>query len=347
MNLENATPYGALAMPSSDREGRDLLVIVVGAQFVLPAPGDKDPRLRPFPIQETPPMSDEYVGEPGQSSILREGQSPYTKPATDICVLGSACAPTGQVVTAMTVSIRVGPCAVDLRVSGDRVWQRAIAAGARPSPPAAFVRMPIVWERAFGGVAASSTEQRPKFEPRNPIGCGFETDVNDAIGRMVPNIEHPRQLLERISDRPQPVGTTPIGRHWQPRVGHAGTYDEVWRRKRAPMWPDDLDLRFFCGAPSYLQASPHLVGGERVVLTGLNGDGPIDFRLPALRFGALSRFGSRTTPSTPIMDGVVIETDRQRLTLYYRAAVPAPLSLVKHRGTRLQVVHGAERGLSV
>jgi hypothetical protein len=346
MNLENATPFGALVMPSSDRAGRDLLLIVVGAQFALPVPGDEDPQLRLFPIQETPPMSDEYFGEPGQSSILREGQSPYTKPATDICVSGSACAPAGQAVTAMTVSIRVGPCALDLRVSGDRVWQRGITTGARPSEPAPFARMPLVWERAYGGVAASSTEQRPRFEPRNPIGCGLETDANDAIGRPVPNIEHPRQLLQSVSERPQPVGTTPVGRHWQPRVNFAGTYDEAWRRNRAPLWPDDLDVRFFCGAPPYLQASPHLVGGEPVVLSGLHRDGPIGFRLPTLQFTAVSRFGSRTILSTPIMDGVVIESDRQRLTLYYRAAVPAPLSLVKHRGTRLQLSQVSKRAVT-
>ncbi len=342
MNLENATPFGALAMPSSDREGRDLLLIVVGAQFTLPAPGDENPRLRLFPTQELPPMSDEYFGEPGRSSILREGQSAYTKPATDICLSGSACAPNGRAVTAMTVNIRVGPCAVDLRVSGNRVWQRAITTGARPSNPAPFVTMPLVWERAYGGAASSSTEQRPKFDPRNPLGCGFETDANDALGKPVPNIEDPRQLLQRIADRPQPIGTTPIGRHWQPRVGYTGTYDEAWKRNRAPLWPDDLDLRFFCGAPPYLQASPHMVGGEPVVLSGMHRDGAIGFRLPTLQFSALSRFGSRTIPSTPIMDGVVIESDRERLTLYYRAAVPAPLSIVKHRGTRLQLSNVVE-----
>ena len=134
MNLENATPFGALAMPSSDREGRDLLLIIVGAQFQLPAPNDETPVLRPLPTQEKPPMADEYHGEPGRSSMLREGQSAYVKPATDICVIGSACAPQGRAVTAMTVGIRVGPCAVAMRVSGDRVWQRSLTT-AKPSEP--------------------------------------------------------------------------------------------------------------------------------------------------------------------------------------------------------------------
>lgn len=336
MNLENATPFGAVAMPSMDREGRDVLLIVVGAQFVLPAPGNGHPRLQPLPTQEIPSTTDEYFGEPGRSSILREGQSPYTKPATDISIRGSAHAPNGVPVTTMMVNIRVGPCGVDLQVTGDRVWQRALTR-TRPSDPAPFISMPLIWERAYGGVATSSTELRPKFEPRNPVGCGFETDVSDAIGRPVPNIEDPQELLRSVSDRPQPVGTLPLARHWQPRISHVGTYDEGWKRNRAPLWPDDLDLRFFCGAPPYLQASPHLVGGEQVLLQGVHRDGPIRFQLPKLNFSALSLFESRRIHSTPIMDGVVLETDKQTLTLFYRAAVPAPMSLVKHVNTRLQI----------
>src|SRR6188474_3339414 len=108
--VDNATPFGVRAMPSCDREGRDVLLIVVAAQFDLPVPGDDYPRLRLFPTQEPPPLADEHVGEPGLSSIRREGQSPYAKPATDIYICGDACAPRGEAVAEMRVNIRVGPC---------------------------------------------------------------------------------------------------------------------------------------------------------------------------------------------------------------------------------------------
>ena len=325
-------------MPSCDREGRDVLLVVVAAQFELPPPGYEDSRLRLLREQEPPPFADEYTGEPGQSSLRREGQSQYTKPATDIFVSGEACAPNAKPVTEMNVNIRVGPCAVDLRVHGNRTWQRAITLGVTPSSAAPFVKMPLVWERAYGGVAASSTEQRPLFEPRNPIGCGFETDPDAAIGKPLPNIEDPRQPLYRVSDRPRPLGVGPTARHWQPRVRYAGTYDDTWKRERAPLWPADLDERFFCGAPDYLQASPHLIGGEPVVLQGLHPAGAIRFRLPPLRLVSRSHFLSETVQSTPVLDGVLIETEASRLTMYYRAAVPAPHSLIKHRGTTLHLL---------
>jgi hypothetical protein len=336
-DFENATPFGARLMPSCDREGRDVLLLLVGAQFLVPEPGEDAPRLRLFGTQEPPVLEDEYVGEPGRSSLSREGQVAYTKPATDLYVRGAACAPGGRAVTEMDVNIRLGPCTVDLRVSGDRVWQRAMTVGVRPSAPAPFTRMPLTWERAYGGVAAGSTPERPAFEPRNPIGCGFETDPQSAIDRPVPNIEDPRQPLTQVSDRPRPVGVGPIARHWHPRVGYAGTYDERWKRERAPLWPSDFDLRFFCGAPPALQLVPHLTGGEAVVLQGLHPEGPVVFRLPRLHLAARSRFVDRTVRTVPVLDGVLIETDLRRLTMYYRAAVPAPLSLIKHRETLLRL----------
>jgi hypothetical protein len=343
-DVNNATPFGVRVMPSCDREGRDVLLIVVAAQFDLPGPGHDDPRLRLFRTQDPPPLADEYVGEPGLSGIRREGQSSYTKPATDIYVVGDVYAPQGKPITEMNVSVRVGTCAVGLRVYGDRVWERAITLGVRPSAPAPFVKMPLVWERSYGGVATNSTEQRPMFEPRNPVGCGFETDPDAAIGRALPNIEDPRQPLGRVSDRPRPAGLGPVARAWQPRAGFAGTYDEEWTRRRAPLWPADLDERFFCGATSPLQASPHLKGGEEVVLQGLHPDGTIRFVLPTLRMVSSSHFVDRVVRTAPVLDGVLIETDVSRLTMYYRAAVPASLSIVKHRETLLRLLASWEDG---
>jgi hypothetical protein len=45
-----------------------------------------------------------------------------------------------------------------------------------------------------------------------------------------------------------------------------------------------------------------------------------------------------------VLDGIVIETDLNRLTMYYRAAVPAPRSLIKHRMTALRLLRPGENG---
>lgn len=336
--VDNATPFGACAIPSCDRDGRDILLVVVAAHFEMPGPGNRTDRLRLLPQQDPPPIADEYVGEPGRSSIHREGQSAYTRPATDIYVSGTAFAPHGTPVTQMNVGVRVGPCAIELSVSGDRIWQRALTYGVTPSSAKPFVKMPLVWERAFGGTATGSAEHQSAFDSRNPVGCGYETDPTAAIGKPLPNIEDPGQRLRQLSDRPRPTGVAPVARYWQPRASYSGTYDETWKRERAPHWPLDFDERFFCAAVSELQASPHLAGGETVHLDGLHPDGAITFALPALRMVARSRFVDRTVRTVPILDGVLIETDTASLTLYYRAAVPMPSSFLKHRETLLRLV---------
>jgi hypothetical protein len=196
--------------------------------------------------------------------------------------------------------------------------------------------MPVVWERAYGGLAVGSTEQKPAFEPRNPVGCGLETSAGDAIDKPVPNIEDPNALITTLADRPRPIGVAPIARHWRPRLGYAGTYDDQWRRRRAPLWPLDLDERFFCGAPSELQARPHLRGGEGVVLNGWHAEGPIIFNLPWLRLISRSHFVDRVAPGTLMLDGLLIDTEALRLTMYYRASVHA--NFVRHRATLLRLL---------
>jgi len=336
--LDNATPFAATLMPSCDRLGHDVLLLVVAAHFDLPSPGRASSPWQVAAEQPMPPLADTYTGEPGRSSLRDEGQGSYTRCATDVYLRGHATAPQGQAVRQMAVGLRVGPCVLHLQVHGDRVWERAYGRGAVPSSPQVFVRMPLIWERAYGGAAVGSTERAPAWEPRNPVGCGFETDPSAAVGRAVPNIEGPHELIGQLSDRPMPVGVGPIARHWQPRVTHAGTYDEHWRRQRAPLWPDDFKTQFFNAAPVALQAQPHLHGGEPVRLLGLHADGPIDFFLPKLRLESCHEFMDRPgLRAVPVLDGVQIDTDAMRLTLYYRAALPAPMALVRHRASLLRL----------
>ena len=336
--LDNATPFAATLMPSCDREGRDLLLLVVAAHFDLPTPdgGPAGPRIAAD--QPPPPMADTWIGEPGLSSLRDEGQSAYTRQGTDIYVRGHAVAPGEQPVRRMGVAVQVGPCAVNVLVHGDRVWERAAGRGAVPSEARPFVRMPLTWERAYGGVAAESTPQRPVCEPRNPVGCGFETDPAAAAGRPVPNLEDPRAALTRLDDRPAPVGLGPVARHWPARVRHAGTYDGAWQRHRAPLWPDDFDPAFFSAAAPPLQAASFLQGGEAVRLDGVHAAGPIGFFLPRLRMESSHQFtGLPTRRAVPVLDGVQIDTDTLRLTLYYRAALPAALVLARHHGSLLRL----------
>jgi hypothetical protein len=340
--LCNLTSYGAATVPSITREGRDVTVAITAGRYHLPKPGDlPDAPLAIADEQREPPLGDVYAGAPQTSGLVVEGQAAYFRPATDISVIGHARAPHDKPVTRLIVRVSVGPCAHQAVVFGDRIWESRL--GLRDvamSQPQPFIAMPLVWERAFGG-SVYDVDRLVANEPRNPVGRGFFRNC-DSAGQPLPNIEDPRNLIQGPDDRPVPIGFAPVARWWQPRASYAGTYDDVWIRERAPVWPADFDERFFCSAPAALQAIPHLRGGEVVYLEGLHCNGPMRFRLPAPRMVVRFRFNAREVRRAMTMDAVVIEPDSGHLTLIHRASAPAAPTITAHRETVIREIEAWE-----
>jgi hypothetical protein len=313
--IENLTPFGFAFLPNVDRQGDEIMIVAVAAHFGLPRAG----RIHAGPLeacegQPPPRFDDVYWGDPATTSLRYEGQSAYTRPGTDIYLNGSAHARGGRPVEQMEVDLGVGPCRVRARVVGDRVWVRT-AGSLHASPPVAFERMPLVWERAFGGGSVEAGGRG--YEPRNPVGVG----VHAAAGAPLPNIEDPNAPVREPWSRPTPVGFGPIARHWSPRSRYAGTYDERWTQTRAPLWPDDLDERLFLAAAPGLRATPHLRGGEPVAMSGVHPDGGFGFRLPTVRLICKSVFRDRVERVGMRLDAVILEPDDDELSLILRASV--------------------------
>ena len=317
--FENLTPYGFALLPNVDRHGDEIVVVAVAVHFELPAPGRMHAGpLAPRPEQPAPRFDDVHWGDPASSSLRYEGQSAYTRLGTDIYVNASAHAPGGRPVDHVDVDVAIARCRVVARVFGDRVWVDT-AGELRPSPPVAFTRIPLIWERAFGGGRIEDGERG--YEARNPVGVGLYASVEAAADAALPNIEDPAGPITDASSRPRPVGFGAIARHWQPRVAFIGTYDERWRQTRAPLWPEDFDERFFFAAAPGLQARPHLVGGEPVVLSGVHPGGGIGFALPRVRLACKSVFHGRVERVGLRLDAVLLEPDEGSVTLIQRASV--------------------------
>ena len=197
--FDDRSGHALAPLAVADAEGRPVLALVVQATFALfPDLAGRAPPLAP--VQQPIPAAGEHVGEPGRSSLRREPETAWFKPGTDLVLLGHAQAPAGEPVAQIDAGLRVGAVQKLVRVYGDRAWTDT-AGGLSISGPKPFLRMPLVWERAFGGVDAADPQRR--FEPRNPVGCGYVAPGGRLAGtQRMPNLEDPTAPLRRPGDRP-------------------------------------------------------------------------------------------------------------------------------------------------
>ena len=320
--VDNRTPFAAERGWVRDRNGAEVWLVAVKCTFDIKPDGSTAISPDQPPVLRIP----EYYGEPGKSSIKYEEDLVLTKKTTDVIVVGHAYAPQGRPVTQLDVGFRVGPVQKLLRVTGDRRWG---AIG--PTSPEPFVKMPLVYERAFGGVDTRSANPERDWDWRNPVGTGFAVSRDNLAGAALPNLEYPNDTVRGWKDRPQPASLGPVAGHWQPRVKFAGTYDEAWLNDRQPLLPADFDDGFYQCAPQDQQAPAFLRGDEPVVLHRLTENGDLRFHLPKLFLGFDTRFydGSRQIHRDRKLHTVILEPDYPRVSLVWHSALPCHFKVQK------------------
>ena len=324
--IDNQTPFAAEGEWARDRSGAEVWLVAVKCTFDIRSDGTTEIAADQPPVLRIP----EHYGDPVGSSIKYDVDLVLTKLATDITVVGHAYAPAGRSETRMEVGFRVGPVHKVLQVTGDRTWGTM-----GPTSPEPFTRMPLVYERAFGGADRRSADPQRDCDWRNSVGTGFAVSRDNAAAIPLPNIEYPDDPVRGWKDRPRPAGFGPIGRQWQPRVSFAGTYDEAWTKNRLPLVPDDFDDRFFQSAPEDQQAPGFLRGGEPVVLHRLTRDGDLRFTLPKIFLGFETRFygGSSTIHKERRLHSVILEPDHPRVSLVWHSALPCHFQVQKLKHT--------------
>ena len=328
--IDNRTPFAAERGWVRDKDGAEIWLVALKCTFDILPDGTTAVSKEQPPVLRMP----EHHGEPGKSSIRFESDLILTKTTTDVVVVGHACAPGGVPTTRMDVGVRVGPVKKLLHVYGDRKWGTL-----GPTAPEPFVKMPLVYERAFGGVDGRSSHPDKDWEWRNPVGIGFAVSRENAQGTPVPNIEYPGETLGLWSDRPPPAGFGPIASHWQPRAGFAGTYDDQWMKTRQPLLPDDFDDRFFQAAPADQQAPSFLTGGEPATLRGLTTGGDLHFQLPRVFPGFETRFsgGKAELHKDRKLHSVIIEADVPRVSLVWHSRLACHSRVQKLESTLITV----------
>jgi hypothetical protein len=320
--VDNRTPFAAERAWVRDRNGAEIWVVAVKATFDIMPDGGLEVAKEQPPVMQVP----EHQGEAGKSSVKYDTDLVLTKKTTDVILVGHAYAPEGRAVTHTDVGFKVGSIQKVLRVFGDRTW-----GGTGATPPAPFETMPLVYERAFGGVDARSDNPNKDWEWRNPVGTGFAVSGRNATGLRLPNIEDPKNLISSWADRPPPAGFGAIASHWQPRVRFAGTYDEHWMKNRKPLLAEDLDDRYFQCAPADQQATEFLRGNEPVVLHRLTRCGRLTFSLPKVYLGFETHFydGHREVHKNRKLHSVILEPDCPRVSLVWHSALPCHFKVQK------------------
>lgn len=320
LEIKNRTPFVAAIVPGLDREGRDTVTVIVKGTFDLGGRTALVPSEQQIPIAH----AEAFHGEPGLSSIKYEADGCPRKRGTDVVLVGHAVSI--RPVPSLDVSLSAGPIRKTVRVSGDRVWFRSLG-GIAISDPIAFTRMPLVYERAFGGAdrAVEDEAARPR-DPRNPLGVGFTSaaEPERIEGVRLPNLEEPESPIAAPQDRPAIAGFGFIGRDWLPRRAFAGTYDDAWQAERFPFLPADFDDRFYNGAHPALVSARPFKGGETVHVTNVTESGEIGFRLPASPPRVALSIRRTVTEHVPALDTVLIEPDHRRVVLTWRVTVPCP-----------------------
>lgn len=313
LQVENKTPFKTALGLFPDEKGIDAVYPVVKGTFRI---GEY---LRLADDQIPVVMVDEFHGKPDESSLKYAAELTFVKPATDVLLTGHAYAPKGKLTPQADVSLRVGRHGKVVRVFGNRLWL-AGAVGHLMSSPQPFERMPLTYERSFGGFDHVGGDEHLAGIEQNPVGAGYHhpRGKKDILGMPLPNLEDPLNLISSWTDTPEPAGFGPIGPHWAPRKNYAGTYDEAWQTSRAPYLPHDFDLRFFNAAPPGLAFAPHLQGGEDVEIHNASPDGRLSFDVPKITLGIGIRIDGETTHHTPILDTILIEPDEDRVSFLWR-----------------------------
>lgn len=197
------------------------------------------------------------------------------KQRAEVIVHGAFCAPAGTTVTRGVARLQLGG-SIDkqVHVTGDREWIQPAGGRLRASEPRPFDRMPLVWNRAFGG---------SEFEG-NPDGIGHWPKAEGQARFPLPNLEYPAEAMGLPDDTIRPAAMAPRPITLAERRALGGTYDAYWAKHHEPGYPRDIKPEFFLTAAPDQVLPGYFRGGERFRVEHMHPERAVlEGRLPGLR----------------------------------------------------------------
>ncbi|MBW2458302.1 MAG: DUF2169 domain-containing protein [Deltaproteobacteria bacterium] len=347
MELVNQTPLPAKVtvtrLSDTERGG----IITAKATFCF-SPGETALDTQaPFPLSLEPVVTELGLLPPDLPYQVADERF-------EVVVLGCAHAPSQEPVTEMRVAVSVGDVRRELVVTGDRSW--AVHDGhTMMSSPVPFSRMPLTWERAFGGRCKIEVDDGAFVvvaDPINPAGRGYDV-ARDAQAqaeyleappgfpryeyeRLLPNLERPDERVATPEDRPRPAcwATRPIDSGLRAEPLLQGMPDRVATAVEAGRVESAVRvLRSACD--EWVIDRPPAAAA--VTLEGLAPGGAVSFPLPQLSVHADYSASNRRGTVTLRPQRLVLLPEEQRLMLTYRAMFRVPYVASEERSLRLRL----------
>jgi hypothetical protein len=344
MELVNQTAVPALAVIAAGAEGGPRIgMLVAKASFELSGGLTHLVTEDPYPLFEQ--------DEETEVGILPADVHPRPQSTFEVLLVGSAQAPGGRPIPALTVGLTVGSVSKTMAVFGDRWWTPQ----GQMTPPQPFTTMPLTWDRAFGGSCDVWLDESTIVESRDPmnfLGSGFDAvyaseRLADVMGaaptyprvayeRRLPNLEDPAALIRAPQDRPDPVCWSPA----PPGVG----FSQVQLMREVNEAPDPvaanpsgetLTLR---AHPAWRIPVPEV--GALVVLDGCVPEGRLAFELPRLRVLADFVLGDRRGQRELAPQILTLLPDQRRMCITYRSHFTVDVEEGMERSFRLRLEEG-------
>jgi hypothetical protein len=315
---------------------------------------------RDHPIDVFSEMQDHELGCLPQDVMVMH-RDPF-----EVMLLGEVEAPEGEELTQRRVTMQVGDVERHLEVFGDRVWDGDVI-----GDPAPFKKMPLTWERAFGGTARIEIDKGAFIEvchPMNPRGLGMDVashantyaeQLNTPEGyprydgtRRLPNVESPDRLISSPDDAPLPAcwAPTPLdcGVRFHPALSSIDPANLVPGAPTNPLTNDAnrelirSNLRH--AHPDWWIPCPPR--GAQLRLDGVCAGAPLEVTLPALRILGDYVVGSRAGTRELIPQNVILFANDRRMTITYRVSFLVHYEEGEERGFRLRTEDGWYGGIN-
>jgi hypothetical protein len=239
---------------------------------------------------------------------VMDGDELFYRGGVDLFLFGHARSFQGRLVDQAEVTVQVGSSFQRrIAVFGDRVWERQ---GGRLVPGRAkpFRALPLTPRLAFGGKDEWDELEIPF--PANPDGSGFYLEEERALGKALPNIEDPDNLIRHWDDRPEPICVVPCALQNPLRVQNGLEVDARGELRRLK------PTLFNAAYPRMIVA--RVLPGDRVGVSGMLETGGLKFFVPKTELVVRLRFDDEVIERPLTIDQIGVEVDKRRVFVSYR-----------------------------